>query len=112
MECLFCKIINKEIPSEIVWEDNIVLAFKDINPQAPHHILIIPKKHISSISEITETDEKIIGYMFNVAKKISEKLNIKDGYRLVINNGKKAGQEVFHLHLHLLGGREFSWPPG
>ncbi|RLD16534.1 MAG: histidine triad nucleotide-binding protein [Caldiserica bacterium] len=112
MECIFCKIIKREIPSEIVKEDDLAIAFKDINPQAPVHILIVPKKHIASISEMKEEDENLIGHLFNMAREIAQELGLSSGYRLVINNGKDAGQEVFHIHLHLLSGRKFSWPPG
>jgi len=112
MECIFCKIIKREIPSEIIKEDELSLAFKDINPQAPVHILIVPKKHIASISEMKEEDENLIGHLFNMAREIAQELGLSSGYRLVINNGKDAGQEVFHIHLHLLSGRKFSWPPG
>ena len=113
MDCIFCKIVKKEIPSEIVYEDEEMLAFEDINPQAPVHILIIPKKHILMINDIEETDSKLIGDMVLTAKKIAVERGLAEkGYRLVFNNGKNAGQEVFHIHLHLLGGRKFGWPPG
>ncbi len=111
-ECIFCKIASKELKSEIVYEDDEVVAFKDINPQAPVHILIIPRKHIEKISDMEESDILLIGKLFFVASKIAKELNLEDGYRLVINNGRNAGQAVFHIHLHLLGGRKFSWPPG
>ena len=111
-ECIFCKIASKELKSEIVYEDDEVVAFKDINPQAPVHILIIPRKHIEKISDMEESDIPLIGKLFFVASKIAKELNLEDGYRLVINNGRNAGQAVFHIHLHLLGGRKFSWPPG
>lgn len=112
-DCLFCKIFKKEIKSKIVYEDNEIMAFEDINPQAPVHILIIPAKHIESLNEITEDDKAIIGQMFLVAKKIAKEKNIdKSGYRTVFNTNKDAGQAVFHLHLHLLGGRKMTWPPG
>ena len=108
---IFLKIINKEIPADIVYEDDISIAFNDISPQAPTHILIIPKKVISKLSESTEKDENLLGHLLVVAKKITEEKNIKD-YRLVINNGVEAGQTVFHLHIHILAGRTFGWPPG
>lgn len=112
-ECIFCKIINKEIKSEIVYEDDKFIAFKDINPQAPIHVLVVPKKHLENISVVTEESEKILQGIFCVVKKVAEKLDIlKDGYRIVINNGKNAGQEVQHLHFHILGGRKLGWPPG
>lgn len=114
-DCIFCKIIKKEAPAEIIYEDEKVLVFKDINPQAPIHFLIIPKKHISGIQEMKEEDIEIVGYMFYIARKIAESLNLNNydrGYRLVFNVGKFAGQSVFHLHLHFLAGRKFRWPPG
>ncbi len=113
MDCIFCKIAAKEIPSKIVFENERIVAFEDINPQAPIHILIIPKKHIPYIAEINEEDISLVGELIFTAKKIAaEKGLTKDGFRLVFNNGKNAGQEVFHIHLHLLGGRKFGWPPG
>ncbi len=111
--CIFCKIINKEIKSEIVYEDDIVIAFKDINPQAPLHLLIVPKKHIENVNEVNSEDKELVGHVFVVAKEIAKKFNVdKDGYRIVVNTGKFAGQAVFHIHFHFLAGREFSWPPG
>ncbi len=109
---MFCKIANGELKSEILYSDEEVVAFKDINPQAPVHVLVIPRKHISKHSEITQEDQAVIGKMHLVAKKLAEDLGISDGYRLVINCGERAGQTVWHLHMHLLGGREFGWPPG
>ncbi|MFN3306103.1 MAG: histidine triad nucleotide-binding protein [Candidatus Kapaibacteriota bacterium] len=112
-DTIFSKIIRKEIPADIVYEDNDVLAFKDIAPQAPVHILIIPKKEIPTVNEIEEGDATLIGKLFLVAKQLATKFGISEsGYRLVINCNKDAGQAVYHLHLHLLGGRKFSWPPG
>ncbi len=112
-DCLFCKIFRKEIKSKVVYEDDEIMAFEDINPQAPVHILIIPAKHIENLNEITEQDKDLIGKMFLVAKKIAHEKNISaDGYRTVFNTNKNAGQAVFHLHLHLLGGRKMAWPPG
>lgn len=102
--CVFCQIVNKEIPSTIVYEDEQVLAFNDINPSAETHILIIPKKHIDSIKELEETDEKLVGHLFVVARKIAKEKGLK-GYKLQINVGKEGGQIIFHLHLHLLGGK-------
>lgn len=111
--CLFCKIIKKKIPAKIAYEDDRVLAFHDISPQAPAHILIIPKKHLASINDLTEQDSAIIGYLHLIAKKLARELNIaKSGFRLVINNGPDAGQAVNHIHLHVLGGRKLQWPPG
>ncbi len=113
MDCIFCKIVKKEIPSKIVFENERIIAFEDINPQAPVHILIIPKRHIPYIAEIEEEDISLIGELIYTAKRIAEEKGLtKDGFRLVFNNGKNAGQEVFHIHLHLLGGRKFTWPPG
>lgn len=115
MECIFCKIIEKKQLAEIIYEDEKVIVFKDINPQAPIHFLIVPKKHIVGIQEIKEEDIELVGYMFFVARKIAEELKINSferGYRLVFNVGKEGGQSIFHLHLHLLGGRKLRWPPG
>jgi len=111
--CVFCKIIDKKIPSAIVHEDDFAMAFEDVNPQAPVHILVVPKKHIPDIHNIAITDRELIGHLFFVAKKIAADrgLDVK-GYRMVINNGAGAGQTVFHIHLHVLSGRRFAWPPG
>lgn len=112
-DCLFCKIFRKEIKSNVVYEDKEIMAFEDINPQAPVHILIIPAKHIESINDISDSDKELIGKMFLVAKKLAKEKKVNEnGYRTVFNTGKDAGQAVFHLHLHLLGGRKMSWPPG
>ncbi len=107
-DCLFCKIINGEIPSEKVYEDDEILAFKDINPKAPVHILIIPKKHISSAMEIKENDESLIGKIFTVIAKIAKEQKLDNGYRIINNCGEDGGQEVMHLHFHLLGGKKLS----
>ncbi len=113
MDCIFCKIINGEIPSNKILEDDEILAFHDVSPQAPVHALVIPKRHIPKIDEMTEADEALLGKLIHSAKKVAEKLDISDkGYRLVLNNGKEANQTVFHIHVHLMGGRHFSWPPG
>ena len=104
--CLFCKIINGEIPSEKVYEDEEILVFKDIHPKAPVHILVIPKKHISSAMEIEEQDEALIGKMFTVIKKLAKEFGLENGYRIVNNCGSDGGQEVMHLHFHLLGGKK------
>jgi histidine triad (HIT) family protein len=113
MNCLFCKIIEKKIPSKIVYEDEHVLAFEDINPQAPVHILIIPKKHISTSLEIANNDNELVGLMFQTANKLAKEKKIADrGFRLVMNCNRESGQTVFHIHLHLLGGRIMHWPPG
>ncbi len=113
-ETIFSKIIRKEIPAAIVYETETVLAFKDINPQAPVHVLIIPKKEIDMIFNLDiATESEVLADLFSAAKKIAQDLGIADkGYRLVINNGDDGGQEVQHLHLHLLGGRKMTWPPG
>lgn len=114
MSTIFSKIINKEIPADIVFESDTVLAFKDINPQAPVHVLIIPKVEIPKVSDIKgEEHAKLLGELFDAANKIAKEMNIdEDGFRLVFNNGSNAGQEVYHLHMHLLGGRRMLWPPG
>jgi histidine triad (HIT) family protein len=110
--CLFCKIIKGEIPSEKLYEDDDILAFKDIAPQAPVHFLVIPKKHIVNQTEIQPEDEKIIGKLLKVAAIVAEEQGIGKGFRSVINNGADAGQVVFHIHMHVLGGRALEWPPG
>tara|TARA_B110000438_G_C15715297_1_gene607213 strand:- start:269 stop:610 length:342 start_codon:yes stop_codon:yes gene_type:complete len=109
---IFGKIIRKEIPSEIIYEDSLTLAFNDLNPQAPVHILIIPKKYIDMPENLTYQDNEVVGNLFYAAKQIGIKLDITTGYRLVMNNGSDAGQSVFHIHLHFLAGRKLSWPPG
>ena len=109
---MFGKIIRREIPADIVYEDNSTLAFKDTSPQAPIHILIIPKKLIDMPQNVTKEDNEILGNLFFAAKEIAKKLNVTNGYRLVMNNGEEAGQSVFHIHLHFLSGRKLNWPPG
>ena len=111
-DCLFCKIGGKKIPSKIVYEDEDVFAFEDIGPQAPTHILICPRKHFASLSEATPQDQAVLGKIQLVAAGLARKLKLAEGYRTVVNTGAGAGQSVFHLHLHLLGGRAFHWPPG
>jgi histidine triad (HIT) family protein len=112
-DCLFCKIIDKEIPSEIVLQDDHVTVFKDINPAAPVHALIVPNKHIASVREMKTGDEELLGKMFSAAKKVAEELDIdQSGYRLIVNNGPDAHQEIFHLHMHLLGGGKMQHPMG
>ena len=111
--CLFCKIGAGEIPSKKAFEDDRVLAFYDIDPQAPVHILIIPKKHLTSVMDIAAEDEGLLFHMFRVGQDIAKDLGLDEkGFRLVINTGKDGGQTVGHLHMHLLGGRELGWPPG
>ena len=112
MSTLFEKIINREIPADIVYEDELSLAFKDINPQAPTHILIIPKKSIEKLSDANIEDQVLLGHLMLVAGEIAEQLNLDNTFRIIINNGAGAGQSVFHLHLHLMSGRPLSWPPG
>lgn len=111
-DCLFCKIVAGKIPAKKVYEDDRTFAFEDIKPQAPTHVLIIPKKHIVDIKEAIEADAEIIGYCQLVAAKIAKERDIEQGYRTVYNVGPGSGQSVFHLHLHLLGGRTLTWPPG
>ena len=109
---LFERIINKEIPAEILYEDDVAFVIKDINPQAPTHLLIIPKKVIPKLSDSTQEDQEILGHLMLVAGKVAEDLGLDETFRLVVNNGAKAGQSVFHLHIHLLSGRSLNWPPG
>ena len=112
-QCLFCRIINKTVPADIVFENNTVLAFKDIHPQAPVHLLVIPRKHISSLSDISVHDKDIIFDLFQAAQQLTRIYKIDTtGYRSLFNCGPHAGQAVFHLHLHVLGGRQLHWPPG
>jgi len=111
-DCIFCKIISGDIPAELLYQDEDVLAFSDISPQAPKHFLVIPKKHISKPSEIEEADETLVGRMMRVGTDLAEEQGLTDGFRLVMNNGERAGQTVFHIHLHVLGGRTMTWPPG
>ena len=111
-ETLFSKIIDRQIPADIIYEDELCLAFRDINPQAPVHVLVIPKKPIAKLSDARIEDQDILGHLLLTANKLAEQEGIAESYRLNINNGEDAGQTVFHLHLHLLGGRSFTWPPG
>jgi len=111
-DCLFCKIAAKQIPSKVVFEDDEVFAFEDIGPQAPTHVLIIPRRHFASLNEATPEDQAVLGKLQLVAADLARKLKLAGGYRTVVNTGEGAGQSVFHLHLHLLGGRSFRWPPG
>ena len=110
-DCLFCKIIKKEVSAEIVYEDDVFLSFKDIDPKAPLHLLIIPKKHIPSVNHLENEDEELMGKLILTAKKIAKEQGLfEKGYRLIINVGKEGGQAIEHLHLHLLGGKALSWP--
>jgi len=112
-DCLFCKIIGGEIPADIVFQSDAAIAFRDINPQAPTHILIIPRRHISTINDVTDDDAPLVGSLFAAAREIAAQEGLADdGYRVVMNCGEGAGQSVFHIHLHLLGGRALNWPPG
>lgn len=111
--CLFCKIINHKIPANIVYEDDQILAFDDINPQAPVHVLIIPKDHFESLNSVPENRAGILSHILLKAREIADIKGIREsGYRLVLNTAKDSGQEVFHIHFHLLGGRRMTWPPG
>lgn len=112
MDCIFCKIARGEIPSTKVYEDDTVLAFNDLNPQAPTHILIIPKEHIASMAEITPENSSVVAHIFEVAATIAKEKNFEKGFRVVSNCGESAGQTVMHLHYHLMAGREFTWPAG
>ena len=112
-KCLFCRIATGDIPSKKVYEDNDVVAFQDINPQAPTHVLIIPRKHIPTLDDLNEADASTLGTALVRVAQIARDLHLNtDGYRVIINNGESAGQTVFHIHFHLLGGRNFGWPPG
>ena len=111
-DCLFCKIAAKQIPSKMVYEDEDVFAFEDIGPQAPTHLLIVPRKHFASLDDASPDDQAILGKLQLVAAQLAKKFNLSQGYRTVINSGAGAGQSVFHVHVHLLGGRAFRWPPG
>ena len=113
MSTIFKKIIDKEIPADIVYEDDLCLAFKDIDPKAPVHVLIIPKKEIASLAAVNEGDKELLGHMLLRASEIARDQGVSDsGYRLVLNTNKEGGQEVEHMHIHLLGGRQMEWPPG
>ena len=111
-DTLFAKIINKEIPAEIVYEDDLCLAFRDINPQAPVHLLLVPKKPLAMLTSAQAEDQALLGHLLLAAGKIARQFNIDGAFRLVINNGEQSGQSVFHVHLHILAGRKFHWPPG
>ena len=111
-DCIFCKIVSGEIPSKKAYEDDSVLAFYDLDPQAPVHVLIIPKEHIQSAAQINAENSSVVAHIFEVAAKLADEFGFKDGFRIVTNSGLAAGQSVPHLHFHLLGGRDFTWPPG
>ena len=111
-DCLFCRILRGEIPSKKVFEDEYTYAFEDINPQAPTHVLVIPKRHIRGLKEASAEDAELIGRCHVTAARIARERGIEDGYRTVLNVGSRSGQSVFHLHVHLIGGRHMSWPPG
>jgi len=111
-ETIFAKIIRREIPAQIEYEDELCLAFHDVSPQAPTHILVIPKKPLPSLAEVTDAEIPLLGHLMRVATNIATKLNLVNGYRLVVNCGTDGGQTVNHLHIHLLGGRSLGWPPG
>ena len=112
MDCVFCKIVSGEIPSKKAYEDDKVLAFFDLEPQAPVHILIVPKEHIESVDRVNSQNSQIIGYIFEIAAKLAKEFGLSKGYRIVTNCGEDGGQTVGHLHFHLLGGRFMQWPPG
>jgi len=113
MDCLFCKIITREIPASIVYEDDRVIAFNDINPQAPTHVLVVPKRHIATLSDLTPADDAIVGEVVRRGAAIAQERGIAAaGFRTVFNTNREAGQTVFHIHLHVLGGRSMHWPPG
>ena len=112
MDCIFCKIANGEIPTTKVYEDDSVIAFNDLSPQAPIHILIIPKEHIASAADVTADNSAVIAHIFEVAAKLGKDLGLEDGYRIVNNCGEDGGQTVGHLHFHVLAGRNLGWPPG
>jgi histidine triad (HIT) family protein len=111
-DCLFCRIVADEIPSDRVHEDDAVIAFRDIAPQAPTHVLIIPRRHVADIHQLTDDDASLLDALFRVVRRIADAEGLDGGYRVVTNIGPESGQTVFHLHLHLLGGRPMAWPPG
>ncbi len=110
--CIFCKLASKEIPTNVVYEDDTVFAFLDADPQAPVHFLVIPKKHVSCLDECTEEDQELLGHMLLTAKKLAAEQGLENGYRIVINTGDDGGQTVKHLHMHVMGKRSMNWPPG
>jgi histidine triad (HIT) family protein len=110
--CVFCRIVRGEAPARIVYQDEDVTAFQDLRPRAPTHILIVPNRHITGVAAAEPEDSALLGKLFVIARRLAEQEGIVNGYRLVVNNGPRAGQSVFHLHVHLLGGRPLGWPPG
>ena len=112
MSTIFGKIIRREIPADIVYEDDLCLAFRDINPQAPTHVLLIPKQEIPRLADAKAADQALLGHLLLTANRVAQQLGVADAFRLVVNNGAEVGQSVFHLHLHILSGRRFRWPPG
>jgi histidine triad (HIT) family protein len=113
MDCLFCKIVGREVPASIVYEDDRVIAFNDIKPQAPTHVLVVPKRHIESLNELQQDDDEIVGELIRRAAAIAKERGVSaDGFRTVFNTNRDGGQTVFHIHVHLLGGRRMQWPPG
>jgi histidine triad (HIT) family protein len=111
-DCLFCRIVAGEIPSDRVYEDDAVVAFRDINPQAPTHVLVVPRRHVADAHAVTDDDGPLLAALFAAVRRIADEAGLGNGYRVVTNVGPEAGQSVFHLHLHVLGGRPMSWPPG
>lgn len=112
MTTIFAKIIRREIPADIVYEDDLCLAFRDVNPQAPTHVLVIPKQSIPRLADAGDADQALLGHLLLAAGKVARQLGVGDAFRLIVNNGADAGQSVFHLHLHILAGRPLHWPPG
>ena len=110
--CLFCRIVAGEIPSNLVYEDDMVIAFRDINPRAPTHVLVIPRRHVPDVDHLTDADGELLARLFGAVRAVAAEVGLETGYRVVTNVGEDAGQTVFHLHLHLLGGRSMGWPPG
>lgn len=112
MDCIFCKIASGAVPAKLLFQDDDVVAFADLNPQAPIHALIIPRRHITSLAQVVNTDNALLGHMFETVPELARTLALENGYRTVINTGPDGGQTVAHLHIHLLGGRHMTWPPG
>lgn len=112
MDCLFCSIASKDIPSQLIYEDELVVAFKDINPQAPVHFLVVPKLHVQSLDQIIEANDKLIAHVMRLIPRLAAEQGVENGYRVVNNCGSDGGQTVGHIHFHVLGGREMLWPPG